>query len=351
LTTACILDADRPHVFRDRLPGASGLELLEEELELRLEVARDRPARAHREVPDRFLEGAESLLARLVEELLRRLAGLALGAGMIGQPAVHRLPQQSGECRMIEHHVLEPGRQMNLGRVVFRKDAEILLRKGRCAVLDGSRHPVLLARDLRDAADDVEVDRHPLERAVGRHAPAVRRTGLDRHLGGALRAADSAEIPGHVGPEFLGSRVLLPDFADLPADRDLDAVRLMGADEPREMRAILVVRLLLEIERRLRQVHERRRVDVDLEEGGRDRVEDEGSAAASLFIFFAFVWKWSPWMKTGPSHPSRTAAASTTAEYSAGRWPVYPISLRAISKMKAPASVRRATRKIARAVS
>ena len=43
------------------------------------------------------------------------------------------------------------------------------------------------------------------------------------------------------------------------------------------------------------------------------------SLSAFSFIFFGFVWKWSPWMKKGPCHPSRIAAASTTAAYSAGR--------------------------------
>ena len=43
------------------------------------------------------------------------------------------------------------------------------------------------------------------------------------------------------------------------------------------------------------------------------------SFSAFSFIFFGFVWKWSPCRKNGPSQPSRIAAASTTAAYSAGR--------------------------------
>ena len=38
--------------------------------------------------------------------------------------------------------------------------------------------------------------------------------------------------------------------------------------------------------------------------------------------FLALTWKWSPWMNTGPRNPSRSAAASITATYSAGRWSV-----------------------------
>ena len=56
-------------------------------------------------------------------------------------------------------------------------------------------------------------------------------------------------------------------------------------------------------------------------------------------------------MNTGPRNPSRSAAASITATYSAGRWSVYAISERAISRMNAPALIAIAVRKIARAVS
>jgi hypothetical protein len=46
------------------------------------------------------------------------------------------------------------------------------------------------------------------------------------------------------------------------------------------------------------------------------------SRSGSASIFFGFVWKWSPWMKTGPTQPSRMAAASITTAYSSGRWSV-----------------------------
>src|ERR1041384_558910 len=56
-------------------------------------------------------------------------------------------------------------------------------------------------------------------------------------------------------------------------------------------------------------------------------------------------------MKTGPRNPSRNAAARIPDTYSAGRWSVYAISERAISRMNAPAFFALATRKIERAVS
>ena len=56
-------------------------------------------------------------------------------------------------------------------------------------------------------------------------------------------------------------------------------------------------------------------------------------------------------MNSGPVQPSRNAAATTTNVYSAGRWPVYEISERAISQMTAPASSFFRARNSARAVS
>ena len=46
------------------------------------------------------------------------------------------------------------------------------------------------------------------------------------------------------------------------------------------------------------------------------------SATGSAAYFLALIWKWSPWMNTGPFQPSRSAAASTTNTYSPGRWSV-----------------------------
>src|SRR2546426_5797457 len=72
------------------------------------------------------------------------------------------------------------------------------------------------------------------------------------------------------------------------------------------------------------------------------------SDAASAAYFLAFTCTWSPWMKSGPAKPSRSAAAVITATYSAGRWSVYPISLRAIAKTRAPTSAGRAAGNTAR---
>ncbi len=74
------------------------------------------------------------------------------------------------------------------------------------------------------------------------------------------------------------------------------------------------------------------------------------SLCGSLAHFVALNWKWSPCRKTGVCQPSRMAAASTTAVYSAGRWSVYAISLLAISKMTVAASRSRAAANAWRAV-
>src|SRR5207244_457416 len=43
------------------------------------------------------------------------------------------------------------------------------------------------------------------------------------------------------------------------------------------------------------------------------------SASGSAAYFLALTWTWSPWMKSGPVKPSRSAAAVITATYSPGR--------------------------------
>ena len=57
-----------------------------------------------------------------------------------------------------------------------------------------------------------------------------------------------------------------------------------AADELREARAEVGVDSLLLLERRPGEVHERRRVDVDLEEAGRDRLLDERLDRADLLL-------------------------------------------------------------------
>ena len=79
----------------------------------------------------------------------------------------------------------------------------------------------------------------------------------------------------HEGVEVLGRAVLLADLADLAAHGDRDPVGLAGADEPGQLGAQLEIELLLLVERRLGDVDQGRRVDVDVVEAGLDGLDDE----------------------------------------------------------------------------
>ena len=67
-----------------------------------------------------------------------------------------------------------------------------------------------------------------------------------------------APVAVEVGPELLLGRVLLADLADLAADADRDAVRLERPDQRRQLGRPDVVLALLLVDRRLREVDERR---------------------------------------------------------------------------------------------
>ena len=133
------------------------------------------------------------------------------------------------------------------------------------------------------------------------------------------------QVAAHERVQLVDVGVLAADLADFAADRDGDAVRLVRADERGEVGAQVAVDLLLLVERRLVEIDQRRGVDVDVVEAGRDLLLDERAERVELLVairrayFFAFTWTWSPWKKSGPSKPSRSAAASTLAAYSCGR--------------------------------
>src|SRR5438093_4406379 len=99
-----------------QLAGAFDAELAEQELELRLQRAADRLARVRWQAPQLALEEAQRLLAGLVEELLVRVAALALVRRHDAQPLVDLALEAGREARVIEQHVLELGREMDLDR-------------------------------------------------------------------------------------------------------------------------------------------------------------------------------------------------------------------------------------------
>ncbi len=107
----------------------------------------------------------------------------------------------------------------------------------------------------------------------------MRRSGLNADLGQSLcarRALRERLVEAiHVSDELFDSRVLGADFADLPADRDVHAPGLQPSHCQRELDSLLVVRALLVLERGLREIHERRSIDVDVVKARRDRFARE----------------------------------------------------------------------------
>ncbi len=112
-------------------------------------AAPDAPARSAGHVPQLPLERAERLLARLVEELLVGVGRLALVLRVRVEPLVD-LGAQRGR-QMIEQHVLEVRREMDLRRLALREVVERGLRQRRRAVLHRARESVVVARDLLDS--------------------------------------------------------------------------------------------------------------------------------------------------------------------------------------------------------
>ena len=92
------------------------------------------------------------------------------------------------------------------------------------------------------------------------------------------------EVAAHEGVQLVDVGVLAADLADLAADRDRDALRLVLADELREVGAQVAVHRLLLVERRLVEVHQRRGVDVDVVEAGGDLFADERAERVELLV-------------------------------------------------------------------
>src|SRR5437660_5224182 len=275
---------DGVDVAGDEITRPRHRELLEQEREFRFERVADRLPRSGREIPDLLLERSDRLLAGLVEELALRLPLLLLVCHPLEEPALDGALQRQGERRMVVPQVLEMGGEVDLGAVVLRKAAEELGGQRGRPVLDGAGELILLPRDFRDARERVEVDANPLNGAVRSDDAAVRADGLDRHLGDPLSVVERPAVFVHVGAEHFRRGVGLADLADLPSHGNRHLPGLPGADELREARGERGVDGLLLLERRLREVDERRRIDVDLEEPGRDGFVDQRLDRGDLLV-------------------------------------------------------------------
>ncbi len=141
------------------------------------------------------LERSDRLLARLVVELLVGVARLPLRRGVLVEPAVDPLPQRRRERRVVEHHVLEIGGEVDLGRLDPREIAEGRARQRRRAVLHRPGQAVAVPRHLRQRFQRLQVELDVGDRSVRQHHAAVRRAGLHRDLADPGVGAERVERP------------------------------------------------------------------------------------------------------------------------------------------------------------
>src|SRR6185503_21193922 len=104
-----------------------------------------------RQVPERPLEWAERLLARLVEELLVGVRRFPLVLRALTQPLVDLRAHIRGE--ILEQHVLKVRREVNLRGLALGEVVEGGVRQRRRAVLYGAGEAVFLARNLRESLE------------------------------------------------------------------------------------------------------------------------------------------------------------------------------------------------------
>src|SRR5689334_13053608 len=122
-------------------------QLREQELEFFVVSLCEVALHFRRQAPDLFLERTDRLLSSLIEELLVRIARLALVLGVFPQPRVHIISERAGE--MIVQHRLEIRREMNLAGLGLRKIVERFVRQCRCAMLYRACETVVLSRVFR----------------------------------------------------------------------------------------------------------------------------------------------------------------------------------------------------------
>src|ERR1035437_309590 len=237
----------RRHDPRDVRGRAGRRELREQEFEFLVERPIERRGGFAAQGPQLFLERPERLLARLVDELLVRVARLPLVGGVRAQPGVH-LFAQGGRNEVVEH-VLEARREMDFRRLDAREVVERPVGERRGAVLHGAREVIRTTRFLAQRLERIEVELHVRDGTVGEHHTTMRRAALHgdlRQPGHARRLRGERPVVAvHDGAEFRHGGVLRANLADFAAERDVHALRLQRAHVARDVHADLVVQPLL----------------------------------------------------------------------------------------------------------
>ena len=166
--------------------------------------------------------------------------------------------------------------------------AECLFRQRRSPVLHGSAQPVLFPAKLGDVSQGVEVNAHVRHAAVGQDKASVPGAGLDAQLADARQvgAVRRQGFPIILNEDFglIHRRVLAPDLPNLSTDGHRDSFRLDLPDEPSELDRLLEIQPLLLFDVGLAQVHEGRRVNIDVIETRLHRLPGEIPQVVELLV-------------------------------------------------------------------
>ena len=184
------------------------------------------------------LEWANGVLAGLVVELLVGHPGLAVRGRVLVQPGVH-LAAQVLRSVIVEHRH-EAGGQVHLDRLILHELVEGILGQGRCAVLHSTTQSVFGSAELRELLQCSKIDVDLGQGAIRQHRATVGCARLNADLAEA-RFSSRSSLQGciesiHEGSQFLGSRVVATDLADLAANRNRYPVGLQATNEGSQFR-------------------------------------------------------------------------------------------------------------------
>src|SRR5450432_5203 len=170
----------RLHEARDCVRRTADTELLEEKAEGLVVGGGELRLHILRQIPQIALEGPERLLPTLVVELLVGVALLSFLLRILIEPFVDP-PAKLGR-HLLEENVLKVRREVNFRGFDAREVVERALGKGRRAVLHRARHSEVIASNLRERLERVEIELHIRDAAVWKNDAAVRRPRLHRDL-------------------------------------------------------------------------------------------------------------------------------------------------------------------------